>query len=175
MLFPTAKDGIANFSPSPSPPQDMHTDDSEVTFNVCLGKEFLASGLTFCGVIGTSAHRQHTLQYPHELGRCVVHLGSQRHGADVITEGERCNLIIWNRNSDFRASALYQPWNQGQYEQESAPPDPVCLSYTHDRDYGQFKQYDPTTAHHRGKGWCPLLTGEYAGFQTELVDPRPIE
>jgi hypothetical protein len=36
----------------------MHTDDSDVTFNICLGREFTASGLTFCGGIGTPAHRQ---------------------------------------------------------------------------------------------------------------------
>ena len=32
---------------------DMHTDDSDVTFNVCLGKEFTGAGLTFCGLGGT--------------------------------------------------------------------------------------------------------------------------
>ena len=31
---------------------DMHTDDSDVTFNVCLGKEFSGAGLQFCGVLG---------------------------------------------------------------------------------------------------------------------------
>ena len=37
---------------------DMHTDDSDVTFNVCLGREFEAAGLTFCGGVGSSQHRQ---------------------------------------------------------------------------------------------------------------------
>merc|ERR1712013_221209 len=27
---------------------DMHTDDSDVTFNICLGKEFSGASLTFC-------------------------------------------------------------------------------------------------------------------------------
>ena len=31
---------------------DMHTDDSDVTFNVCLGKDFTGAGLQFCGVLG---------------------------------------------------------------------------------------------------------------------------
>ena len=31
----------------------MHTDDSDVTFNVCLGRDFEAAGLTFCGMLGT--------------------------------------------------------------------------------------------------------------------------
>ena len=34
---------------------DMHTDDSDVTFNVCLGKAFAGAGLTFCGVLGGDA------------------------------------------------------------------------------------------------------------------------
>ena len=77
----------------------MHTDDSDVTLNVCLGKEgFRGAGLTFCGVMATSAHRKLSHVYGHELGRAVVHLGNQRHGADDIRSGERRNLIIWNHN-----------------------------------------------------------------------------
>merc|ERR1712014_118440 len=30
---------------------DMHTDDSDVTFNVCLGKSFSGGGLLFCGIL----------------------------------------------------------------------------------------------------------------------------
>eukprot|EP00854_Cymbomonas_tetramitiformis_P003011 gene3011-biopygen2950 len=40
---------------SPQPGEDlgldMHTDDSDVTYNVCLGKEFEGAGLTFCGAL----------------------------------------------------------------------------------------------------------------------------
>jgi hypothetical protein len=40
---------------------DMHTDDSDVTWNICLGKEgFIGSGLTFCGVMGEANHRHVT-------------------------------------------------------------------------------------------------------------------
>jgi hypothetical protein len=32
----------------------MHTDDSDVTLNVCLGRDgFRAAGLRFCGGMGT--------------------------------------------------------------------------------------------------------------------------
>ena len=31
---------------------DMHTDNSDVTLNVCLGRDFTAAGLTFCGEVG---------------------------------------------------------------------------------------------------------------------------
>ena len=64
-------------------------------FNVCLGKAgFSGAGLTFCGQMGHAGHRQFQLKYRHELGRCVVHLGNQRHGADDIEEGTRVNLIV---------------------------------------------------------------------------------
>lgn len=66
---------------------DMHTDDSDVTFNVCLGKDFDGAGLQFCGTMGHRNHRHQSLVYHHVKGRCVVHLGRTRHGADDITRG----------------------------------------------------------------------------------------
>eukprot|EP01043_Picozoa_sp_COSAG02_P059559 COSAG02_NODE_7615_length_2932_cov_2.414755_4_plen_209_part_00 len=65
-----------------------------MTFNICLGREFEASGLTFCGGIGTTTHRQFSCQYRHVKGWAVAHLGTKRHGADDITAGERNNLIV---------------------------------------------------------------------------------
>mmetsp|Transcript_7914 Transcript_7914/g.16053 ORF Transcript_7914/g.16053 Transcript_7914/m.16053 type:complete len:624 (+) Transcript_7914:40-1911(+) len=64
---------------------DMHSDSSEVTVNVCLGKEgFRGGGLRFCGLAGSADYRrlQYTLQ--HVIGRAVVHLGRHRHGADDL-------------------------------------------------------------------------------------------
>ena len=134
---------------------DMHTDDSDVTVNVCLGKEgFRGAGLTFCGVMATSAHRKLSHVYGHELGRAVVHLGNQRHGADDIRSGERHNLIIWNHNHAYRNSHPARK-RLDRYDGEAGPPDPQCLSYTHDRDYGEFKPYPPGKAHFAGRAWCP--------------------
>jgi hypothetical protein len=42
---------------------DMHTDDSDVTVNICLGKNFTGAGLTFCGRVGESEHRQFLHSY----------------------------------------------------------------------------------------------------------------
>eukprot|EP00039_Didymoeca_costata_P012282 m.176133 g.176133 ORF g.176133 m.176133 type:complete len:451 (+) comp15438_c0_seq5:267-1619(+) len=145
---------------------DMHIDDSDVTFNVCLGREFTGAGLTFCGGVGKPNHRIQSLQYAHKIGYCVVHLGTQRHGADSITSGSRANLIIWNHDSVFRSSPLYKA-HERNYETEQGPPDTVCLSYTHDRDYGVFKKYTNTTLKHKGKGWCPPEPAEYKGFLPE--------
>lgn len=39
-----------SYSPDTDRTLDMHTDDSDVTWNICLGKDgFEGSGLTFCG------------------------------------------------------------------------------------------------------------------------------
>lgn len=136
---------------------DMHTDDSDVTFNACLGKEFEGSGLQFCGMIGSSSHRKASVSYKHVKGACVVHLGTQRHGADDISNGERNNLIIWCRNKTFRGSTNFNKHQSPQhYERETSPPDLVCLSFTHDHDFALYKEYpdDGKKAGERA-GWCP--------------------
>lgn len=73
---------------------DMHHDDSDVTLNVCLGKEFTGATLTFCGGFGSDDHRRKLHVYTHRVGRGVIHLGTHRHGADDIVSGERFNLIM---------------------------------------------------------------------------------
>jgi len=104
---------------------DMHTDDSDITFNVCLGREFEGSSLQFCGMLGSPRHRRESLRYHHEVGRCVVHLGMHRHGADAIESGERINLISWNRNKSWRRSSGYlHPLHQIYYEREAGPSRP---------------------------------------------------
>ena len=84
----------------------------------------------------------------------------------MITRGERANLIIWAHNDAFRASPLYSA-HERNYAPESTPPDPMCLSYTHDRDYAVFKEYTPDQLPHRGSGWCPPESSEYPGFVAE--------
>ncbi len=135
---------------------DMHTDNSDVTFNICLGREFEGAGLTFCGDMGHSGHRHFTYRHEHVVGHAVAHLGRRRHGADDIAGGERLNLIVWNTNLAFRASDAYvELQRQHRYDREAGPPDPVCLSYTHDRDY---LDYMPKPAQHSKmvrRAWCP--------------------
>ena len=137
---------------------DMHVDNSDVTFNVCLGRKFRGAGLTFCGYMGDPHHRHRSHVYQHEVGRCVVHLGRRRHGADDITDGERINLIVWNHNLAYRQSRAYtELQQQKRYRKEAAAPDAECLSYTHDRDYLKYKS-PPTMAHKMTRrAWCPPL------------------
>eukprot|EP00439_Symbiodinium_sp_Y106_P062534 s4107_g9.t1 len=55
---------------------------------------------------------------------------------DSLTAGERLNLILWNHSSEFRQSRDYR---NPPYAREGSAPDAVCLSYTHDRDFGAYK------------------------------------
>ncbi|CAN6908468.1 unnamed protein product, partial [Brassica oleracea] len=82
----------------------FHVDDSEVTLNVCLGKQFSGGELYFRGVRCAnhmkSPEKNLPLEhydYPHVPGQAVLHRGSHRHGAKAITNGIRANLIMWCR------------------------------------------------------------------------------
>ena len=100
----------------------------------------------------------------------------QRHGADEISSGERHNLIMWSKNETYRESALFEQAMR-TYLPESGPPDPLCLSYTHDRDFLAFREYPEGTNPYRnlfesseeeaGKAmlpWCPPARLGYEGM-----------
>ena len=122
---------------------DMHHDASEITLNVCLGRDsFKASGLRFCGEFGKKDHRVGRLELQHKVGTAVLHLGRQRHGADNIEEGERINLIVWSRSSTFRTAAGYghcDPDGYPREAEEGGKVDQVCLRRSNDRDYNTMK------------------------------------
>ena len=59
---------------------DMHTDDSDVTFNLCLGLEFTGAGLQFCGMAGAADHRKHRHSYLHRKARAIEGLKSNLKG-----------------------------------------------------------------------------------------------
>lgn len=147
---------------------DMHIDDSDVTFNVCLGEpDFTGATLVFCGPFGAPDHRQVSHTYHHKVGRAVVHLGSRRHGAEDIVSGTRMNWILWSHNSHYRNSEAYHQMRSDSYQTERGPPDPLCLSYTHDRDYTQFKDLPEHVAQNTNlhlHPWCPPPGKEYPGF-----------
>ena len=123
---------------------DMHTDACDVTLNVCLGRDFTGAGLTFCGLRGVNGSHERKFSYRHEhvKGRAILHLGNHRHGADDIVTGERFNLILWNKSSSFRVTRDFMQ-KYSQPPSSRGPPDLVCLSYTHDRDYEEHKPYPP--------------------------------
>ena len=115
---------IVQYAPTKDKGLDMHTDDSDVTFNICLGIDFVGSGVAFCGIMGEEDHRKEKFVYAQKKGWCLIHLGRQRHGAVDIEEGERMNLIIWNRGSRYRMTDEYR---QTVFRKEAGVPDEVLL------------------------------------------------
>lgn len=91
----------------------FHVDDSEVTLNVCLGKQFSGGELFFRGVrcdkhVNTETQPEEILDYSHIPGRAILHRGRHRHGARATTSGHRINLLLWCRSSVFRELKKYQ-------------------------------------------------------------------
>ncbi|XP_006393364.2 uncharacterized PKHD-type hydroxylase At1g22950 isoform X2 [Eutrema salsugineum] len=91
----------------------FHVDDSEVTLNVCLGKEFVGGELYFRGTrcekhVNTDTKSEETFDYCHKPGQAVLHRGRHRHGARATTSGHRVNMILWCRSSAFREIKTYQ-------------------------------------------------------------------
>ncbi|GAX61988.1 permease of the major facilitator superfamily [Candidatus Scalindua japonica] len=89
----------------------FHSDDSDVTFNVCLGREFTNGTIYFNGLLcrmcqqilySSSALTQEQVEIEHKIGRALLHRGLHRHGANDITSGERYNLILWCRSNQYR-------------------------------------------------------------------------
>jgi len=74
-----------------------HVDDSDVTLNVCLGKEFTGGSLFFHGIKGTPSEGIENFEYVHTPGKAILHVGKHIHGAYKLTTGERINLIVWCR------------------------------------------------------------------------------
>lgn len=146
---------------------DVHTDDSDVTFNVNIFGDYEGCPLVFCGLVGAPDHRQFRTAYQHKVGHAVMHSGRHRHGAEDITGGERMNLIVWSYSYNFRMSAA----SKKKHKREQAPPHSRCLSYTHDRDFGRFREFPPGKRERFfGRGWCPQRGKEYSGFVPDVPE-----
>eukprot|EP00930_Biecheleria_cincta_P057624 TRINITY_DN43525_c0_g1_i1.p1 TRINITY_DN43525_c0_g1~~TRINITY_DN43525_c0_g1_i1.p1 ORF type:complete len:669 (+),score=104.34 TRINITY_DN43525_c0_g1_i1:37-2043(+) len=146
---------------------DVHTDDSDVTFNVNIFGNYTGAPLVFCGLNGQPDHRLFRVAYQHQLGHAVLHRGRHRHGAEDIASGERMNLVVWSYSYNYRSSAD----SEKNHQQEERPPDERCVSYTHDRDFGKFRSW-PEGKKERflGRGWCPPRGKEYVGFVPDVSD-----
>ncbi|KAI3885117.1 hypothetical protein MKW98_002509 [Papaver atlanticum] len=91
----------------------FHVDDSEVTLNVCLGKQFSGGDLFFRGIrcdkhVNTESQPEESFDYSHVPGQAVLHRGRHRHGARATKSGHRINLLLWCRSSAFRELKKYQ-------------------------------------------------------------------
>ncbi|CAG2173196.1 unnamed protein product, partial [Oppiella nova] len=82
-----------------------HFDNSEVTLNVCLGKEFAGSEVYFANFRTerrVSAAEAAVTAVEHRPGVGLIHLGQQMHGTLPVSDGERQNLVVWMRSSAVR-------------------------------------------------------------------------
>lgn len=106
----------------------FHVDASDVTLNVCLGREFTAGELFFhglrCGLCQqTEPLPGESFTIKHVPGRAILHRGNHRHGAHPITSGSRYNLILWCFSSEFdgRRSREHSPQWCGWPDPATAP------------------------------------------------------
>ena len=97
---------VVEYKPGKDVSLDFHVDVSDVTLNVCLGKQFTGGELYFRGVRCGGCQQTPWLpaedfQIAHAPGRAILHRGRHRHGAQPITGGERYNLILWCNSSRY--------------------------------------------------------------------------
>jgi len=129
---------VVQYEPDKDIHLDMHTDACDITFNFGLtdANHFEGNDLVFCGMLGTDVERKRTYGYSHVKGRCMMHSGKLRHGAQPIKSGKRSSLIMWTHSDLFRGSLLYkEKYYKVVGRQTHGIPDKECLSKTHDVDY----------------------------------------
>lgn len=103
---------VVEYQPGKDVKLDFHVDTSEVTLNVCLGKEFTGGNLYFRGV-RCSRHQEtpwtpaEDFEVGHRPGQAILHRGRHRHGAHPIISGQRHNLILWCRSSTFSRAHVH--------------------------------------------------------------------
>lgn len=71
-----------------------HVDKSDITINLCLGKEFEGGNVYFKGLKDSNDDNLYN-EYISKVGKAIIHVGNHFHGANPIKTGERVNLIIW--------------------------------------------------------------------------------
>ncbi|TKS78099.1 2-oxoglutarate and iron-dependent oxygenase domain-containing protein 2 [Collichthys lucidus] len=79
-----------------------HYDNSEVTLNVSLGKDFTEGNLYFGDMKQVPLNETECSEVEHRVTEGLLHRGQHMHGALPISSGQRWNLIIWMRASQVR-------------------------------------------------------------------------
>lgn len=97
-----------------------HRDDSDITLNICLGKDFDGARLYFhrdgeqCECVASGDDGREEFSYPHPAacrfctchydhtpGVGLMHTGNHVHGVERLKRGERSNLVIWCRRRGY--------------------------------------------------------------------------
>jgi hypothetical protein len=88
---------------------------SEITVNVCLGRQFTGGNVYFNGQRDTASEKREQFEFAHKPGVAIIHIGQHWHGARRIQSGERYNVVLWSRSTRYHQSPLEQ------YVAECAP------------------------------------------------------
>ncbi|CAL9218151.1 unnamed protein product [Arabidopsis halleri] len=95
-------------------PLGYHVDDSEITLNVCVRKQFEGGEISFVGTRcqkhkQTNIKPEEVFRYFHTQGQAILHRGRHRHGARATAPScYRANMILFCRNSLFREMETYE-------------------------------------------------------------------
>jgi hypothetical protein len=88
-----------------------HTDDSEVTLNLCLNDSFTGGNLALFGLRGSPEEGRLQDEYEPQMGRALLHSGRYLHAVTDVTSGDRYALILWTRSwSGIRATTCPCCW-----------------------------------------------------------------
>ena len=81
---------------------NLHTDDSEVTINICIGSDYFQGGdIEMHGYRGQSHTSTVVTPIKPIIGRAILHAGRQLHKVLPVTSGERHMLIMWTRSLEY--------------------------------------------------------------------------
>nr|XP_051221203.1 2-oxoglutarate and iron-dependent oxygenase domain-containing protein ICU11-like [Lolium perenne] len=85
---------------------EIHVDDSHITLNVCLGKQFTQGQMFFlgsrCGYhVNSEPQLQEIFSYSHVVGQALLYHGRHRHKV-CPTSGFRANMIMQCKSSLFK-------------------------------------------------------------------------
>eukprot|EP01111_Echinosteliopsis_oligospora_P009881 TRINITY_DN2981_c0_g1_i1.p1 TRINITY_DN2981_c0_g1~~TRINITY_DN2981_c0_g1_i1.p1 ORF type:complete len:385 (-),score=104.98 TRINITY_DN2981_c0_g1_i1:12-1166(-) len=138
---------------------DFHFDDSEVTINLCLGKDFTGGTLYFKGLLNDPMTHNEDFEFTHTVGKAIIHIGKHRHGANSIISGERYNLIVWFRSSEVRShrpacqcGRHHSPPQQAQIQQQQQQQQQQIQQDAHDHhhhhDHGHGHSHSHGHHHH---------------------------
>ena len=91
---------VVEYSPESQTDLGFHVDDSQVTMNLCLGRDFEGSELYFEGPrcalhVDSPSRPEEPFVWQHRPGVAVLHAGKNRHGVRPIWKGRRWSLIVW--------------------------------------------------------------------------------
>ena len=88
-----------------------HTDDAEVTLNVCVGDKFKGGKLRFWGLRGSRDAGKLVAEYTPQVGRALLHAGRQLHEVTEVESGDRFALVMWTRSwSGIRSNTCPCCW-----------------------------------------------------------------